>query len=597
MRIRPVLLDSRPSYLGSSGRNGSLLLVPFGTHTLIEHLRAWLEPVTRDDPLVVSGDSTDPEYGSWIRAVCPTARIAATTEEIADAVAAYELSDALLIVDPRCLPLRALELLSLVQHYSAEPRVSHHLAAFEAAVAGTKERVSFDAAGQVRRILRHYEPATWSFIAGVSATLLPVASGILADGVIPASLMDLRQMLAARGVPSRDVPMQGGALDLTEEAGLLAANDHFIRKATGLGTAGAASATPVYIGSGHSIHETARITGPVVIHPDAHVEKNAMVFGPAVIGTGARVSSGAVVAHSIVGPNCTVPSGRIVRNRVWFEGVGESGRPDYLQPSYSNQLAPLMAEARHEDRSQDDGYQIVRSGNVPLKRAFDLTVAALALLALSPLLLAAAVAVWLESKGAILYGDEREGVGGRVFRCWKFRTMFVGAHAAQMDLKALDQMDGPHFKLDCDPRVTRVGRVLRALNIDELPQLFNVLVGEMSLVGPRPSPFRENQVCVPWREARLSVRPGITGFWQVCRHDRSSGDFHQWIEYDLLYVQHISFWLDLKILVATLLTLGGKAGHVPAPWLVSSASVEQHRGPASLKPARSTARTEQVVPT
>src|SRR6185503_1322960 len=90
------------------------------------------------------------------------------------------------------------------------------------------------------------------------------------------------------------------------------------------------------------------------------------------------------------------------------------------------------------------------------------------------------------------------------------------------------------------------------------------------LVGPRPLPFRENQVCVPWREARLSVRPGITGFWQVCRHDRSSGDFHQWIEYDLMYVQHISLWLDLKILLATVLTLGGKTGHVSAARLVAS---------------------------
>ena len=110
--------------------------------------------------------------------------------------------------------------------------------------------------------------------------------------------------------------------------------------------------------------------------------------------------------------------------------------------------------------------------------------------------------------------------------------------------------------------------MLRALNVDELPQLFNVLMGEMSLVGPRPSPFRENQVCVPWRAARLSVPPGITGFWQVCRHERAAGDFHQWIEYDLLYVQYFSFWLDLKILAATLLTLGGKATHVPASWLL-----------------------------
>jgi len=202
------------------------------------------------------------------------------------------------------------------------------------------------------------------------------------------------------------------------------------------------------------------------------------------------------------------------------------------------------------------------------KRVLDVTAAAISLTILAPLLALIAIAVWLESKGPIFFGDKREGEGGRVFRCWKFRTMFTGADRAQRQLNGLNNTDGPHFKVDRDPRVTRVGRVLRALNVDELPQLFNVLMGEMSLVGPRPSPFRENQVCVPWRAARLSVSPGITGFWQVCRHERAAGDFHQWIEYDLLYVQYFSFWLDLKILAATLLTLGGKATHVPASWLL-----------------------------
>jgi lipopolysaccharide/colanic/teichoic acid biosynthesis glycosyltransferase len=145
--------------------------------------------------------------------------------------------------------------------------------------------------------------------------------------------------------------------------------------------------------------------------------------------------------------------------------------------------------------------------------------------------------------------------------------MREGADAEQRELYAVNQADGPQFKLDADPRVTRIGHLLRATSLDELPQLFNVVWGEMSLVGPRPSPFRENQLCVPWREARLSVRPGITGLWQVCRHDRVAGDFHQWIEYDLLYVQRMSGWLDLKILLATLVTAGGK-GHVPLPWML-----------------------------
>jgi lipopolysaccharide/colanic/teichoic acid biosynthesis glycosyltransferase len=178
-------------------------------------------------------------------------------------------------------------------------------------------------------------------------------------------------------------------------------------------------------------------------------------------------------------------------------------------------------------------------------------------LVLSPLLALVALLVKLDSKGPAFFSHAREGRLGRLFRCWKFRTMHVDADVAQLELAETNQVDGPQFKIHRDPRVTRVGCWLRRLNLDELPQLYNVLKGEMSLVGPRPSPFRENQLCIPWREARLSVRPGITGLWQICRNDRSSGDFHQWIYYDLLYVEHMSWWLDLKILAATVLSLGG----------------------------------------
>jgi lipopolysaccharide/colanic/teichoic acid biosynthesis glycosyltransferase len=575
MRIWPVFLDSHPAYLSGRGRGGSLLLVPLGTHTLIEHLQSWVQPVTERPPLVISRGSTDPDYQHWIRSLCPRAQVVSAPHEIADSIATFELSDTLLIIDPRCIPSRPLEFSTLIAHYAEDQRVANHLVAFESAVAGTQERVSIDARGHVRRIVRHYEAATWPFIGGVAATLVPVASGILADGSVPDSLAELRQMLALRGVPSRDIPVQARALDLADEAGLLAANELFVRRATSAGAGSPASTKPLLVGSGHSIHATARISGPVVIHPDAHVGENAMVFGPAVIGAGARVSSGAVVAHAAVGPDCTVPSGKVVRNRVWFDVAMEPAHHDPQPLVYTHHSATRLAEARAHDEANDaTRYPVVNGFHLPLKRALDVSVSAVALLLLSPLLLIAAAAVWLGSKGPILYGDEREGVGGRVFKCWKFRTMCVNAHAVQSNLKSLDKMDGPHFKLDHDPRVTQVGRILRALNLDELPQLINVLVGEMSLVGPRPSPFRENQICVPWREARISVRPGITGFWQVCRHDRSAADFHQWIEYDLLYVQHLSIWLDLKILAATAVTLGGKAGHIPSNWLVATSSPE-----------------------
>jgi len=154
--------------------------------------------------------------------------------------------------------------------------------------------------------------------------------------------------------------------------------------------------------------------------------------------------------------------------------------------------------------------------------------------------------------------------------------MCADADTLQSRLRGRNQVDGPQFKLDHDPRITRVGRWTRTTSLDELPQIFNVLIGDMSFVGPRPSPFRENQVCVPWREARLSVLPGITGLWQVCRHDRSDGDFHQWIYFDLLYVRHMSILLDHKILLATLLTLGGR-GSVPLSWMVRPERYHERR--------------------
>jgi len=202
-----------------------------------------------------------------------------------------------------------------------------------------------------------------------------------------------------------------------------------------------------------------------------------------------------------------------------------------------------------------------------LKRAVEAAMALAALVVLSPLLAAIAALVKLGSKGPILYGDDREGLDGRLFRCWKFRTMVEDAHSQQRHLYAQNQVDGPQFKLSRDPRVTWIGHFLRPTSVDELPQLINVLLGEMSMVGPRPSPFRENQTCIPWRKARLSVRPGITGLWQVCRQRRTQGDFHQWIYYDLLYVRHMSLWLDLKILAATVITLGGR-GYVPLSWMI-----------------------------
>jgi lipopolysaccharide/colanic/teichoic acid biosynthesis glycosyltransferase len=580
MRVWPIIVDSQPAYLRGNSRSTSLLLVPFGTGVLGEQVTSAVRVITDNHPIIIAPPDVDPlQYSEALKQHCPSATIITTVEQLTCILSFHELSDALLFVDPRCWPAQPGGLSHLLRHHTAEPRVSHHLVAFEQANAGTKERVAFDPAGQVRGIQRFYEQTTWPFISGIAATLVPCSCGALAEHSLPTSLVELRQSLIAKGVPSRDVPIDGIGLDLADERGLLSANEHLILDATAHRPEGHLPSSPLYIGSGQNVHPDARLMGPIVIHPGASVAAGATVLGPAVIGSGATISTGAVIAHAVIGPGSTVPSGVTVRDRAWFKTAEEArfNSGDTRPMSFSERLTRLSMEARHT-AAVAPLQDAVASRHLVLKRALDIAAAIVGLILTSPLFILIISAIKLESKGPIFYGDKREGFRGRGFSCWKFRTMYTNAHLAQRELKALDHTDGPHFKVDRDPRVTRVGRVLRALNVDEIPQLINVLLGQMSLVGPRPSPFRENQVCVPWRAARLSVRPGITGFWQVCRHNRSAGDFHQWIEYDLLYVQHLSLALDLKILAATALTLGGKAGHVPSEWLVRGASpVDDHR--------------------
>jgi lipopolysaccharide/colanic/teichoic acid biosynthesis glycosyltransferase len=596
MRIWPILIDSQPAYLSGGGQATSLLFIPLGAVTLLDHVRSLLEPVTRNALTIVSPSYPGRDHVQRLTALCPSADVVASGDELADRIGSCEPSDVLLVLDPRCLPISDLELPRLTREHAVDPRVAHHLVAFETGTAGTKERVTFDVKGRVRGVLRYYEEATWPFIEGVAATLLPVAAGILNEGALPASLAELRQIVAMRGVPGRDVPIDQGSFDLSGEIGLLAASDYFILRATGAGNPSAPGLAPLCLGGRQMVYPSVRLTGPVIIHPDARIEEHATVLGPAVIGAGAHVGSNAVVARAVVCPGAVVPAGQMIRDRVWCHLAAQdpSSQTDPRAAPPRAWLPDPAIEAGRTDRSRPDHPGAVEHS---LKRSLDLAIGTVSLVLLWPVLVLAAAAVWLESKGPIFFGDQREGLHGRAFRCWKFRTMFMGAHAAQTDLKALDHTDGPHFKIERDPRVTRVGRILRATNLDEVPQLFNVLLGQMSLVGPRPSPFRENQICIPWRQARLSVRPGITGLWQVCRHDRSAGDFHQWIEYDLLYIQYFSFWLDLKILLATILTLGGMLSHAPARWLVPRSALGAHDQAAAAAGGRRSLRGGRALPT
>jgi lipopolysaccharide/colanic/teichoic acid biosynthesis glycosyltransferase len=190
---------------------------------------------------------------------------------------------------------------------------------------------------------------------------------------------------------------------------------------------------------------------------------------------------------------------------------------------------------------------------VPLlaKRAIDMVGAALALLLLSPILLAVAVAVKLTSPGPVLFTQLRYGRDRRRFRMYKFRTMVDGAEAQQAQLEELNEVSGPAFKIRRDPRITAVGAFLRRTSLDEFPQLWNVLCGDMSLVGPRPLPLRDvNLIQEPWLMRRFSVFPGITGLWQVS--GRSDVPFDDWIRLDLDYIDRWSLVLDLWIMARTI---------------------------------------------
>jgi exopolysaccharide biosynthesis polyprenyl glycosylphosphotransferase len=198
-------------------------------------------------------------------------------------------------------------------------------------------------------------------------------------------------------------------------------------------------------------------------------------------------------------------------------------------------------------------FSLTRSESWPMigKRILDIFVSSLMLIGLAPLLMLVAILIKLDSTGPVLFVQDRVGLNKRRFRMYKFRTMVGDAEKRQCELESLNEADGPVFKIKNDPRITRLGKHLRKTSIDELPQLLNVLKGDMSLVGPRPLDLRDyNGLDEDWLRRRFSVPPGMTCLWQV--NGRSSVSFQKWMELDLHYIDHWSLWLDLKVIAKTI---------------------------------------------
>lgn len=191
------------------------------------------------------------------------------------------------------------------------------------------------------------------------------------------------------------------------------------------------------------------------------------------------------------------------------------------------------------------------------KRIFDISICLLAAPTLLPLMALVALLVWLDDPGPVLFKQMRTGKGGRRFPMYKFRTMVTNAEELKQTYAHLNELTWPDFKITNDPRVTRIGRILRKTSLDELPQFLNVIKGEMSLVGPRPTSFDVSTYSL-WHTERLEVLPGITGLWQV--NGRSDLDFDERLRLDIEYIENKSLWLDIRILFLTVATVFTQRG-------------------------------------
>jgi lipopolysaccharide/colanic/teichoic acid biosynthesis glycosyltransferase len=198
-----------------------------------------------------------------------------------------------------------------------------------------------------------------------------------------------------------------------------------------------------------------------------------------------------------------------------------------------------------------------RDGLLGAKRAMDLTTCVLMAPLVAPLLVGCAIAVRVDSPGPVLFRQQRTGRHGRRFQMYKFRTMVRNAEALKAELAHLNVLPPPDFKIPNDPRITRVGRFLRKTSLDELPQILNVLRGDMTLVGPRPTSFASHTYST-WHTERLEVPPGITGLWQV--RGRNNTTFDERLRLDIDYIRNMSLWLDIRILLETVSSVVRRSG-------------------------------------
>lgn len=369
---------------------------------------------------------------------------------------------------------------------------------------------------------------------------------------------DMREQLIPQalsaGITVRGVPLEGTINEMRSLQDFMRANHDAVREAQAEGR--------VLVSPEAQVDPTAVLSGPVMVGEGARIRAESVIVGPAVIGPWSVVGRGAVVTQSLLGPHARVGRHSQLQRSIVFRrskvlprrrlnrSVVMDGIP--LLKGHMNMLREVADGASWNvvtHQFQDQFHVQDRLAYRIAKRTLDLV--AVAVLAVPVFLagLVIAALVRVTSQGPALYRERRMTRKGKEFWMVKFRTMYTGAHLDQSKYKDQNQTDGPMFKIIHDPRITPVGNWLRKTSLDELPQLWNVLKGEMSLVGPRPLADREMRWHPVWRALRLQVKPGMTGLWQVKCGGHS--DFADWIGYDVHYIQNACLSLDFWILLKT----------------------------------------------
>jgi lipopolysaccharide/colanic/teichoic acid biosynthesis glycosyltransferase len=406
---------------------------------------------------------------------------------------------------------------------------------------GEKEKIRLTSQGVVAGLRRlYYDSAELTLVSNDWPHHLFIRTDVLdlllIDGALCSSFSVLMDMCRSNNLTLHAINMGGSVLDLETENGLLSFCMRELARSQKL---------KPEVRNSNMISEDSRLVGKVLLGKNIQIGPRVVIAGPAIIGDDVKIEQGVIINSSIIGQNVSIPKNQLIQNCVIKD-------QKYDWKCRKNNVSKRISYLR----SNSDLFRSVPgpfrswpklSYARCFKRIADFIAAVIVLVLFAPLMPFVALAIKLNSVGPVFFKDKRQGLHGKKFNCLKFRTMITGADKIQEKLRIASHVDGPQFKMEDDPRISLVGRFLRETYIDEIPQFFNVLLGQMSVVGPRPSPESENTLCPFWRDARLSVRPGITGLWQVYRTRQPMKDFQEWIHYDIEYVRNLSLIMDLNI--------------------------------------------------